>query len=112
MLFCPRCGDDLAISQDGELACARGGMSLMPALEHRLRECYELRSRQPRDIVFTYNGSPHGIGGTWFCPGCGVAALEATPGDLRCPDCLQSLVEFITELIELHPHSKCWPLRP
>jgi predicted RNA-binding Zn-ribbon protein involved in translation (DUF1610 family) len=38
------------------------------------------------------------------CPGCGVMAEESTPGDLRCPKCARSLVEFVHSLIERHPH--------
>ena len=103
-LHCPKCGDVLTESVEGELQCARGRMGLAQDLEHRLRECYVLQTRTPRDALFTYAGKPHAIGAAWFCPGCGVAAQELTPGDLRCPACSRSLVEFVHSLIERHPH--------
>ena len=103
-LHCPKCGDVLTESASGEFECVRGRMGLAQELEQRLRECYVLQTRAPRDVVFTYGGKPHRIGGDWFCPGCGVAAQELTPGDLRCPACSRSLVEFVHSLIERHPH--------
>ena len=62
------------------------------------------KTRTPREVVFTYGGKPHAIGGDWFCPGCGVPTQELTPGALRCPACSRSLVEFVHSLIERHPH--------
>jgi len=103
-LHCPKCGDVLTKSADGSLECVRGRMGLAQELEQRLRECYVTKARDPKDAAFTYGGRPHPIGGTWFCPGCGVAAQELTPGDLRCPVCSRSLVEFVHALIERHPH--------
>jgi uncharacterized Zn finger protein (UPF0148 family) len=103
-LHCPKCGDVLTRSSDGELHCARGRMGLAKELEARLRECYATETRRPRDTVLTYGGQPRAIGGDWFCPGCGVRAQELTPGDLRCPDCSRSLGEFVQSLIERHPH--------
>ena len=91
-------------SATGGWECVRGQMGLAQELELRLRECYVTQTRRPQDRVFNYGGKPHGIGGDWFCPGCGVAAQELTPGDLRCPVCSRSLVEFVHALIELHPH--------
>jgi uncharacterized Zn finger protein (UPF0148 family) len=98
-LHCPKCGDVLTETADSHLECVRGQMPLAHELEQRLRECYVAQTREPRDFVHTY-----GIGGDWFCPGCGVAAQELTPGDLRCPTCSRSLVEFVHSLIERHPH--------
>ena len=104
ILHRPKCGDLLSPSPDGYLECIRGRMPLAQELEERLRECYVLRTRQPRELIFTYAGQPHRIGGQWFCPGCRVEAQELTPGDLHCPACHRSLVEFIESLIERHPH--------
>ena len=70
----------------------------------RRSRLYVTQTRKPRDVVFTYRGQPHSIGGDWFCAGCGVAAQEFTPGDLRCPVCCRSLVEFVHSLIERRPH--------
>ena len=103
-LYCPKCGDALTESAEGELQCARGRMGLAQELEQRLRECFVMQTRTPRDTVFIYGGKPSSIGGDWFCPGCGVAAAESAPGDLRCPACSRSLVEFVHSLTELHPH--------
>lgn len=102
-LHCPKCGDVLA-EKDGHFVCLGGRMEFAPELEQRLRECYVEQTRKPRDFVFSYAGRPARIGGDWFCPGCGVAAKESTPGDLRCPTCSRSLVEFVYSLIERHPH--------
>jgi hypothetical protein len=82
----------------------RGRMSLAQELEQRLRDCYVTQTRRPNDTVLTYGGQPRAIGGNWYCPGCGAAAQELTPGDLRCPTCSRSLVEFIRSLNERHPH--------
>ena len=103
-LYCPKCGDTLTETAGGGLECVRGRMLLSQELAQRLRECYVNQTRRPCDAVFTYRDQPHRIGGHWSCPGCGVAAREATRGDLRCPACSQSLVEFTHSLIELHPH--------
>ena len=104
ILHRPKCGDLLSPSPDGYLECIRGRMPLAQELEERLRECYVLRTRQPRELIFTYAGQPHRIGWQWFCPGCRVEAQELTPGYLHCPACHRSLVEFIESLIERHPH--------
>lgn len=103
-LYCPYCADPLTQSQQGEWECVRGQMGLSKTLEQRLRECYVTKSHPPKEGVFTYGDRPFGIGGQWFCPGCSVQAQEQSPGDLRCPLCSQSLVEFIVDLVERHPH--------
>jgi hypothetical protein len=103
-LFCPRCGNALCPTADGGLQCERGKMVLASALAGALRECYLDRVREPQPVVFTYNGVPHPVGDTWFCPGCGVRIPEDSPGDLRCPVCSRSMVEFLVALMEWHPH--------
>ena len=55
-LYCPKCGDAMAESVEGEMQCARGRMGLARELEQRLRECYVLQTRTPRDTVFIYGG--------------------------------------------------------
>jgi hypothetical protein len=37
-------------------------MPLAQELEERLRECYVLKTRQSRELIFTYAGKPHRIG--------------------------------------------------
>ncbi len=103
-LYCPKCGAQLIRDESGYLECRRGEMQLAQELERRLLECYVTQVRHPREGPFTYAGKSHPIGGTWFCPGCGVAVTEQSPGDLRCPKCTLSLVEFVYSLIEKHPH--------
>ena len=103
-LFCPKCGDQLAKNTDGHFECKRGRMTLAQELEQRLIECFVNEVRRPREASSVYNGVPPKIGGQWFCPGCGVAVEESTPGNLRCPKCSKSLAEFVHSLIERHPH--------
>ena len=103
-LFCPKCGELLAKTVDGHFECKRGGMPLAQELERRLIECFVTETRRPREPSIVCKGGPPKIGGQWHCPGCGVMAEESTPGDLRCPKCGRSLVEFVHSLIERHPH--------
>ena len=75
-MYCPKCGDVLT-RRNGELTCERGDMGLsqmIPAA--RLQECFVDRTRAPKDLPFSF-----GIGGRWWCPGCGVEATECQPGD-------------------------------
>jgi rubrerythrin len=67
-------------------------------LERRLLEYY-LEGGTARTTPL-----PFRVGGDWFCPVCGVKASEGAPGDIQCPSCERSLVEFIHALVELHPH--------
>lgn len=103
-LHCPRCGQIMTRSAAGELVCVRGQMHLARELENRFRDCYVTKISAPRDGINTYNGKLSRVGGKWFCPGCGIPAQELIDGDLRCPQCAQSLVEFVYALIERHPH--------
>jgi hypothetical protein len=103
-LFCPRCGDELRPTADDSLQCERGQMVLALALARSLRECYQDELRLPKQVVFTHKGAPHPIGGTWFCPGCGVRIPEDSPGALTCPLCSRSVVEFVVGLVERHSH--------
>src|SRR5262245_31309973 len=103
-LFCPRCGDVLRETPEGHLRCERGDVILSAELRDRLYECYRDATRRPNDIIFTYNGKPHGVGGEWFCPGCGVRINETSPGKLICPVCSRSVVEFVYAIVEGHPH--------
>jgi hypothetical protein len=103
-LFCPKCGD-LLIASGETMKCVKGEMELSQRLFSGLRECYIENTRSPKDITFTHNGKAHPIGGRWFCPACGVKIAEAITGVLKCPKCTRSVVEFIFDLIELHPHN-------
>lgn len=98
-MYCPKCGDTLKRRPDGELACERGDMGLSKRLERGLTECFVDKTRTPRSSPFSLR-----IGGSWFCPACGVSTHETTPGLVVCSRCGLSLGEFIAELVELHPH--------
>ena len=96
-MYCPKCGDLLEESKSG-VKCLKGQMPLSPDLARRLKECFILKSDEPSKLRFTF-----GVGGKWFCPGCGVEMLEKD-GYVRCPQCELSLNEFIRHLVELHSH--------
>jgi rubrerythrin len=74
-------------------------MSLSQKLEEGLIDCFILRVRKPKELKF-----PFIVGGTWFCPACGIKMFEKN-GDVRCSQCNLSLNEFIHQLVELHPHA-------
>ena len=95
-MFCPKCGNELSETSDG-LVCQNGRMQVTKELEKRLRECYILKLRKPREMPFS---SPVG---DWFCPQCGVETIEKD-GSARCPKCNLSVNEFVHLLIEYHPH--------
>src|SRR5258708_2757974 len=102
-LFCPKCGEALTRHADGSLECVPGQMPLAQELAQRIVDCYDTEARRPREPdLAQYRGSA-GIGGEWFCPGCGVHTQESSPWDLRCPACSRSLFEFAHSLIERHP---------
>lgn len=98
-MYRPKCGDVLNRRGNGELTCERGEMGLSKRLEHGLTECFVDRTRTPRAKPL-----PFRVGGSWSCPGCGVAMAEKEPGSIVCVQCGLSLGEFVRELVELHPH--------
>jgi len=100
-MFCPKCAGTLNRLPNGILECKRGRLAFSAELSARLAACYADRQRRPRDEPF---GRGVSVGGTWFCPGCGVRLLEALQGDVRCPECQLALNEFLYALNELHPH--------
>jgi hypothetical protein len=83
--------------------CERGEMGLSEHLERGLMECFVDRTRTPRSVPL-----PFCVGGSWYCPGCGMAMAETEPGLIECPKCNLALGEFVRELIELHPHRAEW----
>jgi hypothetical protein len=97
-VFCPKCGD--VLSEDPDIGCLRGGMPLSAALNEELVACFQAGTRKPSTRPL-----PFPIGGSWYCPGCGVSVLESQPGNLRCDRCHRCLNEFIRALVELHPHT-------
>jgi hypothetical protein len=76
-------------------------------LANNLRACYAEMTRQPKQPLSSSEITGRGgIGGTWFCPGCGILMEEQTPGAIQCPQCGRSIWEFVDELIEHHPHRR------
>ena len=96
-MHCPKCGSELSESPNG-LICLNGRMEITRDLEKRLRECYVLKIRDPREMKFNFS-----VGGQWFSPECGISTQEEK-GIIRCPSCKRSINEFIYSLIEHHPH--------
>ena len=97
-MYCPRCGEDTT-DREGRLTCERGQMELSPRMAQALKECFVTREHPSSKVPLTYK-----VGGTWFCPGCGVKMLVR--GDvISCPQRQESLNEFVYHLVELHPHS-------
>jgi hypothetical protein len=74
-------------------------MGLSQRIERELTECFVDRTRTPGVASL-----PFRVGGSWSCPGCGVAMDETAPGLVMCSKCGLSLSEFIHALVELHPH--------
>ena len=105
-MHCPKCGDVLEEAR-GTLRCVRGEMEMSQHLANSLRACYVDMIRQPQEppalSEMKYKG---GVGGRWFCPACGVSTEEQTPWNIRCPQCGRSIWEFVSELIEFHPHRR------
>ena len=98
-MYCPRCGNLLEIV-NGELTCIRGNMGLSKNMEAKLTECYVTKNRIPIEAKSTIRW-----GGNWYCPGCGIKAIENTDGQVKCPTCSLCMNEFLYALIERHPHA-------
>ena len=79
VLYCPRCGERMHRQGDGALYCARGQMGLSEDIEERLISRYIERTRASTRTTFSYAGTPQGVGGAWFCPGCGNLSLSVLP---------------------------------
>ncbi len=98
-MYCPRCGQELE-RVNGVWTCTRGNMPLSPHLSAELTDVYlrKIRNAEFRPTTFKW-------GGVWYCPGCGVP-LQERDGLMMCPQCGQSLNEFLFDLLELHPHKE------
>jgi predicted amidophosphoribosyltransferase len=96
-VFCPKCGKAMELA-DGTFACVSGEMPLSQNLHDRLCEVFIRRTHSARSVTLNW-------GGSWFCPGCGVAA-ETGRAHVRCETCGEYLDEFLHALIELHPHRR------
>jgi len=96
MIFCPLCGNELSETATG-LICRIGEMEITKELEKRLRECYVLKLREPREMPFSFPV------GKWFFPQCGISTQEKD-GSARCSQCQFSVNEFVFSLVEHHYH--------
>jgi hypothetical protein len=70
-------------------------MPLSQRFERSLRAAYEADEE-----TAPLPPAPFTVGGTWYCPGCGTS-LDP---NLVCSTCMRSVLPFIVELVELHPH--------
>jgi len=95
LVFCPKCGKQMDLV-NGTFACVSGEMPLSRNLHDQLSEVFVSRSRSARAMPLNW-------GGSWFCPGCGVAATTDDE-HVRCGRCGEYLDEFLHALVELHPH--------
>ena len=105
-MHCPKCGDVLE-EVGGKLLCVRGEMELSQHLAKSLRECYVDKVRLPKEPPpVSEMTHKRGVGGGWFCPGCGIATEEKTPWNVSYPQCRRGIWEYLYELIEFHPHRR------
>ncbi|KAF0184041.1 MAG: hypothetical protein IV086_04560 [Hyphomonadaceae bacterium] len=75
-------------------------MELSKRVSQRLQDVYATGTTvAPSEVCHKQR-----IGGTWYCPGCGVEATESEVGVIRCSACDKNMTEFIYELVELHFH--------
>lgn len=101
-MFCPRCGSE-AVLADGALVLARAGWDMSVHVSEGLLAVY-VAGEEPRTRRVTRGSNRWG--GTWFCPGDGVQAVEAD-GMVSCPLCNRPMNQFLYELTEFHgPHPK------
>jgi hypothetical protein len=81
---------------NGTFACVSGEMPLSLSLHDGLCEVFVRRTRNARPVALNW-------GGSWLCPGCGVAATT-DHGHVQCGRCGEFLDEFLHALVEVHPH--------
>jgi hypothetical protein len=94
-MYCAKCG--MPVNRvEGIWTCSSGQFALSARLGDRLAARFEADSK-PLPLKAH---PPQMRLDLWYCPGCGVA-LDAAH---QCPDCNESLTDFMYELVELHPH--------
>jgi hypothetical protein len=105
-MYCPRCGDVLS-EMNETFTCIRGDMEMSHHLATHLFACFVSKSEQPKEPPpLSEMRYKSGVGGRWFCPGCGVSMEEQTPYAVRCPQCNRNLWQFVYEIVECHPHRR------
>jgi hypothetical protein len=97
LVYCPKCGDRM--NTDGNtLRCLRGDMLLSKKLYDGLLDVFIRSARASSENPLGFK-----VGGKWFCPKTGAPLVEEN-GYIKCKECGNSLNEFISPLVELHPH--------
>jgi rubrerythrin len=90
--------------RNGTFVCERGNMPLSPYIAKHLYAVFVSDAENSEDFTPSKIGLK--LGGTWFCPACGVQMTEKVVGDLSCPSCRRKMApKYVEQLIELHPHS-------
>jgi rubredoxin len=101
-MYCPRCGDGMEETK-GTFVCVRGNMPLSPYIAKHLYAVFVSNSEDSKDFIPNRVGRK--LGGTWFCPACGVQMTEEAPSVVSCPSCGRNMAKkYVEQLIELHPH--------
>ena len=93
-MYCPKCGREMLLDEDGLYRCVAGDMPLSQSMHAALTALF------PQSVERMEHLAPHHDGAGWFCPGCGVQLDE----HLSCRRCGKSLRRQIRQLVELHPH--------
>ena len=100
-MFCPKCGEVMQ-KRSGTYECVAGNMPLSEYMARELYASFVAKSQPPEAFV---SRGKFRFGGTWYCPGCGVAMVEESPGEVRCPLCRRDIAKYLYGLVELHPHN-------
>lgn len=82
----------------GIQVCPEGKMELSPILSSQLEQCFIEKSAPTSSASLETLREE-----SWFCPGCGVK-MNISNGVVMCPQCHQSLNQFIRQLTELYVH--------
>jgi len=97
-MFCPKCGSQMN-HNSGVQVCSKGKMELSPLLSSQLEQCFIEKSAPTSTAALDKVQNEN-----WFCPGCGVK-MDIDEGVVICPQCNQSLNQFIRQLTELYIHA-------
>src|ERR1051326_6334078 len=98
-MYCPRCGGKFEI-KEGVGRCETFAVEHSRNITSALRAAYEIQEESRPITEFR-----SGIGGKWFCPGCGIPIIEED-GRLICSQCSKELTGYVYELIEFNPHPR------
>jgi hypothetical protein len=82
-MYCRKCGD-LLKKTGKKFECDRGNMELSAYMTEHLYASFVTKSEDPGECSFEA-ASGYRFGGNYFCPGCGSAMREESPGAVRGP---------------------------